>query len=105
MTTIDNLGTITLNRGDCFKTPLFLNIGTEKEPIRLNVLKFPQLEVFFGIYLPGSKFENSFIKKTFNFKDSNSLGDIVISLDPLDTLYVPPGKYLYTVKAKLHNDT
>ena len=41
MATISNLGVITLNRGTCFKVPLFLDIGTENNPIRLDTRMLP----------------------------------------------------------------
>ena len=103
MAFIDNLGVITLNRGDCFKTPLFINIGTEEEPIRLDILKFSDAEIYFGVYNFGDRFENSFIAKKFTHLDSNSLGDIMIALDPKDTLYVKPGRYIYSIKARMYN--
>ena len=103
MALIDNSGSITISRGDCFKIPLFINIGTEEEPIRLDFKKFSDMEVYFGVYLPGGIFENSFIAKKFTHLDSNSLGDIMIALDPKDTLYVKPGRYIYSIKARMYN--
>lgn len=103
MAFINNLGVITLNRGDCFKTPLFINIGTEKEPIRLDFKKFPNVEVYFGIYVPGYKFENSFIVKKFTYLDSNSNGDVIVSFEPNDTFYIKPGRYKYSVKARMYS--
>lgn len=103
MAFIDNLGVITLNRGDCFKTPLFINIGTEEEPIRLDILKFPDAEIYFGVYNFGDRFENSFIAKKFTYLDSNPHGDVIISLDPEDTLYKRPGTYLYSIKVRVFN--
>lgn len=103
MASINNSGVITLNRGDCFKTPLFINIGTEEEPIRLDMNKAPEVEIYFGVYAPGTKFENSFIIKKFTYLDSNSFGDVMISLNPQDTLYIRPGAYIYSVKARMYD--
>lgn len=103
MAFIDNFGVITLSRGDCFKTPLFINIGTEEEPVRLDMRKFPEVEIYFGVYLSGGRFENSFIIKKFTSLDSNSEGDVVINLNPEDTLYIRPGKYLYSIKARIYD--
>lgn len=104
MAFIDNLGVITLNRGDCFKAPLFINVGTKEEPIRLDALKFPEIEIYFGVYAIGDKFENSFIAKKFTYEDSNPKGDVIISIDPEDTLYRRPGVYLYSIKARMQSD-
>lgn len=101
MAFIDNLGAITLNRGDCFRAPLFINIGTEEEPIRLDMNKFPGIEVYFGAYSPGDSFEKSFIAKKFTYLDSNDFGDVIVTLNPLDTLYKRPGAYLYSVKIRM----
>lgn len=103
MASINNLGGITLTRGDCFKAPLFINIGTESEPIRLNVNIFPELEVYLGVYLPGSRFENSLIRKRFTDKDCNEHGDVVISIEPQDTLKLRSGTYMYTIKARIYS--
>lgn len=103
MAFINNLGVISLNRGDCLKTPLFINIGTEEEPIRLDFKKFPDVEIYFGVYLPGCTFEQSFIGKKFTFLDSNEYGDVIISIDPQDTLYIKPGKYKYAIRARMYN--
>lgn len=103
MASISNLGVITLTRGDCFKAPLFINIGTESEPIRLDVLKFPELEVYLGVYLPGTKFENSIIRKQFGVNNCNEYGDIVVNIDPEDTLKLRPGNYNYAIKARLYD--
>lgn len=105
MAFINNLGVITLDRGDCFKTPLFINIGTQEEPIRFNILKFPEAELYFGVYNPGDKFENSFIAKKFNYLDSNPQGDVIISLNSEDTLHKRPGAYLYSIKIRMFDPT
>ena len=37
---ISNEGNITLNRGDSFKTPIFINKGTEIEPNRYELTEY-----------------------------------------------------------------
>ena len=105
MASISNLGTITVARGDCFRAPLFINIGTEKEPIRLDVRKLPELEIYFGVYMPYDRFENSFIAKKFDHLDSNELGDIMITINLEDTLYIRPGSYKYSVRARMYDES
>ena len=62
---INNSGIISLNRGDSFKVPLFINMGTDSEPVRVDLHKFPYLEVYMGIMLPHQTFESAIIKKKF----------------------------------------
>lgn len=101
MPSISNLGIITVTQGDCFQAPLFLNIGSDNEPIRLDLIKFPDLEVYFGVYTCGSRFERSFIIKKFTYLDTNKFGDVVITLNPEDTKCVRPGKYKYSIKVRI----
>lgn len=103
MASISNLGSITLARGDCFKAPLFINIGSDIEPIRLDIRSLPELEIYFGVYMPYDRFENSFIAKKFNHLDSNELGDVIITINPEDTLYIRPGSYKYSIKARMYD--
>ena len=84
MAIIENSGKIIMNRGECFQAPLFINIGTDEEPIRLNIRELASLdiEVYLGIHLSNQLFEYSFIRKIFNYLDTNEYGDVIISLDP-----------------------
>ena len=106
MAFIDNNGIINLYRGDCLQVPLFINIGTDEEPIRLDFNKFSNLdiEVYFGVYSKNCPFEHSFIRKKFTCLDANSLGDIIVKIDPQDTLCVIPGSYFYSVKLRMQDN-
>lgn len=105
MAIISNLGEITLYRGDCFQVPLFINIGSEDEPVRFdfNQLKDLNMEVYLGVYLPNTSFEQSFIRKMFTSDDANEYGDIVVKIEPQETLYIPAGNYKYTIKARMYD--
>ena len=102
---IDALNIIKLNRGDCAQIPLFINIGTDEEPVRLDFNKFKDLdiEVYLGVYAPNSKFEHSIIRKKFTYLDANNLGDIIIKIEPQDTFMLYPGKYYYQIKARMED--
>lgn len=104
MFSIKNNGEIYLNRGDCFKAPLFINMGTDEEPVRVDLIKFPYLEVYMGIMYPNQSFENAIIRKKFTEKDINQYGDVVVSIEPEDTINLYPGKYYYEIKARIYND-
>ena len=100
---ISNSGIISLNRGDSFKVPLFINIGTEEEPARVDFHKFPYLEIYMGIMLPHQAFESAIIRKKFTVQDANDKGDIIITLTPEETLNLRPGKYFYEIKGRLED--
>lgn len=98
---IDNSGIISLNRGDHFQAPLFINMGTDDDPVRVDLIKFPYLEVYMGIMLPHQTFETAIIKKKFTVKDVNDKGDVVVTIQPEDTINLKPGKYFYEIKARI----
>ena len=105
MAFVDNLGKITINRGDCFQIPLFINMGTEDEPIRLDFKEFSNLgiEIYLGVYPPHYSFEYSLIRKKFTYLDANENGDVVIKIDPQDTVNLFPGNYKYSIKATMQD--
>lgn len=90
------LGIITMNRGDSFSFPLFINCGTDITPVRY-VLKSDEI-LYFGVKEPNQLFENSVIRKRYSSTDLNADGDVVIRFDPRDTVRVLPGKYYYEIK-------
>lgn len=96
---ISNEGNITLNRGDSFQTPIFINKGTEINPNRYELTEYDTL--YFAVMEPNQRFEDALIKKVYD-KDSekSEKGDILIKFDPIDTEYVLPGEYRYTVKLR-----
>ena len=44
-------------------------MGTDTEPVRVDLHKFPYLEVYMGIMLPHQSFETAMIKKKFTVKE------------------------------------
>jgi hypothetical protein len=52
MYSVKSDGTLTINRGDCFSIPLFINVGTDSEPIRFDFSVFPNAEIYLGVYYP-----------------------------------------------------
>lgn len=102
MFTISNDNIITLNRGDSAKTPLFINAGDEFSPVRYYLKDNDEL--YLGIMEPNQSFECAIIKKKFTSKDFNKNGDVIIKIEPDDTVCLIPGKYFYQVKAKILNE-
>lgn len=89
-------GLITMNRGDSFSYPLFINVGTLLNPMRYYLGNGE--EVFVGITLPGELFENAIIKQRYTKDNLNEKGDVMIELTPKDTEFLVPGNYFFEVK-------
>lgn len=102
MINISNNGFISINRGDTFTVPLFINKGTKQDPVRLYVQNHPNAEVFLGVMEPNQSFEHAIIKKRFTpSSDVNQFGDLVLSFKDTDTINLLPGLYYYCIKARL----
>ena len=105
MVTISNNGMISLNRGDSFSIPLFINGGSELVPLRYSLTAHPETEIYFGVMEPGQAFENALIRKKYTHKSKiNEFGDLIIYLRSEDTEYLSPGKYYYQVRAKFTDE-
>lgn len=129
MLTISNNGIITVNRGDDFSVPLFINRGTELAPVRY-VLKDDD-EIYLGIFSAGADylldtdgtkffvedeitylgipeidtyFENAVVRKTFTKDNLNENGDVILKFAHVDTKFLLPGNYYYQVRAKITKD-
>lgn len=99
MVTISNDNIITINRGDSFEFPLFINMGTLLNPIRYSIKNNPNSVVYFGVMEPNQCFENALIRQMYQGGENNNQyteqGDLIIKLKPKDTMYIKPGKYYY----------
>ena len=104
MAFIRNSGMIVMSRGDDFVAPLFINIGTDTAPVRVNFNKFNDLDVLFLIVTKDSSPKELFRKK-FTYKDANEYGDIVIHLTSDDTRKLLAGNYNYTVTGTMFDET
>lgn len=102
---IYNDGTISINRGDLFLSPLFINGGTKDQPIRYSLIDYPNTKVYFSIMQPNQLFENADIRKVFTNQDINQFGDVMIKLTSRETMHLMQGKYYYQIKAVLEDGT
>lgn len=93
---------ITINRGDTFERPLFLNKGTELKPIRYELKTDDR--VYLAITEPNQPFEKAILKKVYGRESVNINGDVVIRLESEDTEMLIPGQYYYTIKAEFVNN-
>ena len=92
-------GIIYLYRGDTYIAPIIINIGTKLNPINYQLKSGDSL--YFGLMEPNQAFEEAVIKKVYNessFKDEN--GNILLKIEPEDTLNLQTGKYYYMIKLK-----
>lgn len=91
---------IQLNRGDSFAVPLFINIGSSVYPIRFNVSNRNDWSVYFGVMECNQKFEDAIIKKTWTKSNASITpeGDLIVKLEPDDTMLLCPGMYFYQVR-------
>ena len=115
MLRISNDGIITLSRGDNCEMPLFINAGTELEPLRYDLNKNNKTIIYFSLMQPNQYFENGCLRRMYSAENSlknknnkllhiNANGDLVIYFEPKDTMYLMPGKYFYEIKADLTGD-
>lgn len=129
MLSISNNGIITVNRGDDFSIPLFINRGTELSPVRYTLTGDD--EVYLGIFSAGADylldpeetkffvedevvylgipeinryFESAVIRKTFTKDNLNENGDVIIKFSNIDTRFLLPGKYYYQIRASITKD-
>ena len=92
-------GIITITRGDSAETSLYINIGTELEPL---ITKLGDNDkVYLGVMEPNQLFEDAIIKKVYtkdDHKDEDDPEALTISFDCEDTENLLPGVYYYSIK-------
>lgn len=101
MIEIKNNGYISINRGDRVDVPLFINLGTEKLPMRFKLKDYPNAKVLFSITTANQTFENGVFRKIFYSNDLNDKGDLMVRLSSQETMSLEPGKYFYQFKLLL----
>ena len=105
MIEISNNGIISLNQGDWFEFPLFMNQGNQMYPIRYSLLEDDTASVYFSIMIPGQEFQNGLIRKKYtSISPHNSCGDIILNLTSDETMSLEPGRYFYSVKLVYDKD-
>lgn len=97
-----NNGIITLNRGDTFSIPLYINLGTAVNPNYYTLKKYSDEEqdyLYFALLEPGQKWENALVRKHFTADDINPEYEApILHFYSDDTEYLKPGNYYYQVK-------
>ena len=98
-----NNGIIHLMRGDTYIEPIKLNMGDRFNPVYYKLKPFDT--IYFGLMQPNQAFEDAVLKKKFTYNsDMDVNGDVILKINPEDTLNLPVGKYYYMIKLKIHND-
>lgn len=92
-------GIIYLMRGDSYSQPIEINLGTKFNPALYNLVEGDAL--YFGLMHPNQAFEDAVLKKKYDYlSDTDENGNIMLTIEPEDTLELPVGKYFYMIKLK-----
>lgn len=87
---------ILLNRGDT------LNLTLTLEPLLANAEYELDSDdvIYFGVTAPKQKFEDALIRLRYTADDWTDGKYLTIKILPIDTLYLDPGVYYYSIKLK-----
>lgn len=106
--TLDNH--ITIVRGDYLEIALSINTGSDIYPelVDYRDVKYRESTIYFALMEPNQAFEDNILWKEYKltldfvYDPSNftSDGELIIKLQPQDTIYLHPGPYYYTIKIK-----
>lgn len=95
---------ICINRGDTGQASLFINAGSDLNPIQYRLGDNDC--IYMAIERPNQPFEKAVVKKVMN--NSNSIFDkdgcLIINFESEDTLCLEPGLYYYEIKAKIYRE-
>ncbi len=90
--------TVELTRGDSAIIPLSVFYS---KPNLINISYFPNRydKIYFSVMEANQSFENAIIKKIYTYDDINQqTGIIKVKFDSIDTQFLKPDTYYYTVK-------
>ena len=93
--TISENNIIRINRGDTFTFDF--TIYDENSTDWRYILKDDDA-LYFGIMDPHQLFEDAIVRKKYTKEDTDEMGNLIITLNPEDTLDLIPGIYYYAVK-------
>lgn len=93
---ISSNGIIRLSRGDSFSLDIFVNIGTQLNPVQYVLGEGDRL--YFALMEPNQPFEYALIRKEFTSDDNDEDGYVIMKFTPEMTEFLVPGIYYYMVK-------
>ena len=88
---------IKLNRGDSYEVKLKLNIPDKEDATKNYTLNCSDA-IYFALCYPHQRFEEAIVIKGYDHTDYINVDEILIKIDPKDTVDLAPGIYYYTVK-------
>lgn len=86
---------IKLNRGDSYE--FTVSIPDKENPSNNYILNGTDA-IYFALCYPHQRFEDAFIIKGYDCTDHVNTGEILIKIEPKDTICLAPGIYYYTIK-------
>lgn len=92
---------IVMNRGDSYEFDLTIS---DEAAIDGRYRLQGNDAVYFGLMDPGQPFETALVRKKYTVKDTDVMGNLIIVIEPEDTLDLLPGKYFYAVKLRLDHE-
>ena len=96
MFNISKNGIITINRGDTFSLDVFVNLGTELEPIPY--IMEPGDMLYFALMEPNQPFEHALIRLAYDYESMNEDGVVTMLFSGEMTEFIVPGNYYYQIK-------
>ena len=96
MFNVSKNGIITITRGDSFALDVFVNLGTELEPIPY--LMGPGDILCFALMEPNQPFEHALIRLVFTEDDETEEGVVSMQFPGEMTEFIVPGNYYYEIK-------
>lgn len=96
-----NNNIIVMNRGDTFKFDLTLNDDTSSDG-RYHLVDDDA--IYLGIMDPGQSFEVALVRKKYTADDCDEMGNLIVCIEPEDTIDLLPGVYYYAVKLKMDHE-
>jgi hypothetical protein len=93
---------IKLNRGDSYEFKISVPVKNEDGNI-VNYILTDKDVIYFALLYPHQRFEDAIIIKGYDHTDhiiehGANTGEILIKIEPKDTMQLAPGIYYYTVK-------
>lgn len=102
---ISNDCSIMIKRGERLIAPIFINVGNDNFPRRLNFKHFQGMEIYFHII--NKDVLNPcqlFVKKLDTLNNINEYGDIILNIEPEDTHKIEFGTYAYTLTGAMYDE-
>lgn len=101
MTNISNNGLITMNRGDTFSYPIYINLSNKAHTEWYLLDKDDT--IYISVCEPNAIFEHGIIRKVLTKDDFDIEKRAWFKLSSAETENLLPGTYYYEIKIKLFN--